>query len=126
MEIVTIVNRNSGAIIGDRIEVATTHWSKLVGLMGRRSVPESGGMLFPGATGIHTAFMRTSIDAVNLDRAGRVISIDAWLKPWRIGTITAKTRTVLELPAGTADSLRICAGDLLEVVQPSASNKEEV
>ena len=47
-------------------------------------------------------FMRFAIDAVFIDRAGRVVRVAADLPPWRFATAARGARDVLELPPGTA------------------------
>jgi uncharacterized membrane protein (UPF0127 family) len=58
-------------------------------------------------------FMRFAIDAVFLDRAGRVVRIAAALPPWHLATAARGARDVLELPAGTAARTGTQAGDEL-------------
>jgi uncharacterized membrane protein (UPF0127 family) len=63
-------------------------------------------------------FMRFAIDAVFIDRAGRVVRVAADLPPWRLATAARGARDVLELPAGTARLTGTQAGDEL-VFEPS-------
>jgi uncharacterized membrane protein (UPF0127 family) len=61
-------------------------------------------------------FMRFPIDAVFLDRSGRVVKVAARLLPW-VGLVPFVRRAdrVVELPAGAAERLRIQPGDELRV-----------
>jgi uncharacterized membrane protein (UPF0127 family) len=63
-------------------------------------------------------FMRFAIDAVFLDRTGRVVRVAADLPPWRLAAMARGARDVLELPAGTAARTRTQAGDEL-VFEPT-------
>ena len=63
--------------------------------------------------------MRFSIDALFLDRGGRVVRVAERLPVWRIATAAHGARDVLELPAGTAARTATQAGDEL-VFEPSA------
>ena len=65
---------------------------------------------------IHTIGMRYAIDAVYLDRQGRVLRIDEALRPGKVWAQQRGARHVLELPAGGAKRCGISAGDMLEVV----------
>ena len=58
-------------------------------------------------------FMRFAIDAVFLDRAGRVVKVAADLPPWRLAIAARGARDVLELPAGTAARTGTQVGDEL-------------
>jgi uncharacterized membrane protein (UPF0127 family) len=63
-------------------------------------------------------FMRFSIDAVFVDRAGRVVRVADRLSPWRAAVIARGAAEVIELPAGVASETRTQAGDEL-VFEPA-------
>lgn len=63
-------------------------------------------------------FMRFAIDAVFIDRSGRVVRVAADLPPWRLATAARGARDVIELPAGTAARTGTQAGDEL-VLEPT-------
>ena len=108
--------KNDGTLIAEPLEVATSVVSRGLGLMGRARLPERGGLLIERCNGIHMMFMRFPIDAVFLDRSGRVLRVYRRLPPW-IGLVPFVSRAdrVAELPAGTADRLGIRPGDELRV-----------
>ncbi len=56
-------------------------------------------------------FMRFAIDAVFVDRAGRVVRVAERLGPWRTAVIARGAAEVIELPAGTAAETQTQAGD---------------
>jgi len=58
--------------------------------------------------------MRFSIDAVFIDKGGRVVRVAERLRPWRLATAARGARDVLELPAGTAARTGTQAGDELQ------------
>ena len=55
--------------------------------------------------------MRFPIDAVFIDRAGRVVRVAPDLPPWRFAIAARGARDVLELPAGTAARTDTQVGD---------------
>lgn len=61
--------------------------------------------------------MRFPIDAVFIDRSGRVVRVASDLPPWRFAVAAAGARDVLELPAGTAARTGTQAGDEL-LIEP--------
>jgi uncharacterized protein len=95
-------------------EVADRPLLRMRGLIGRRGLPAGEGMLLCPAPGIHTAFMRFSIDALFLDRNLRVLDIVEQLRPWRMAS-KYRARAVLELPAGECARRRVSVGDRLEL-----------
>ncbi len=56
-------------------------------------------------------FMRFAIDAVFLDRAGRVVKVAAGLRPWVPAVAARGAAEVLELPPGTAARTGTQVGD---------------
>ena len=95
---------------------ARGYFARLRGLLGR-TLKEDGGMLLTPCSAIHTVGMGYPIDAIYLDRQGRVLRIDESLKPGRVLPMQLGARHVLELPAGSAKRRTILTGDKLEVIQ---------
>lgn len=95
---------------------ATGFFARLRGLLGR-TLQADGGMLLTPCSEIHTIGMRYPIDALYLDQQGRVLRIDASLKPGRILPRQSGARHVLELPDGSAKRRMLSAGDILEVIR---------
>lgn len=62
--------------------------------------------------------MRFAIDAVFVDRAGRVVRVVERLPPWRTAVFARAAAEVIELPAGTASQTQTQAGDEL-VFEPA-------
>lgn len=91
------------------ITVADTPLTRMRGLLGRQSLAPDEGLLLKPAGSVHTAFMRFPIDVVFLDRDLKVLRVAADVPPWRI-VAQRGAKAVLELPAGTADRIRIGPG----------------
>ena len=62
--------------------------------------------------------MRFAIDAVFVDRAGRVVRVAERLSPWRPVVVARGAEDVIELPAGTASETHTQVGDEL-VFEPA-------
>jgi len=92
---------SSGKVLATDVAVATSLMARMRGLMGRSSLPAGQGLLIQPCKGIHTFFMRFSIDAVFLDRDNRVVAFFQSLAPNRMTPVYGKAKSVLELPAGT-------------------------
>jgi uncharacterized membrane protein (UPF0127 family) len=108
-----IVNASRGTVVASRAEKAEAHWARLMGLMGRRALPEDGALLIVPCSSVQTCFMRFAIDVVFLDRDGQVVKVVSEMKPYRMALGGRGARSALELPAGAAAERRISVGDRL-------------
>jgi hypothetical protein len=82
--------------------------------MGRRSLAPDYGLLISPSNGVHTLWMRFSIDVLLLDREHRVLSAYGNLRPFRVTALNWKASAALELPAGTIAATSTQVGDLLQ------------
>jgi uncharacterized protein len=114
-------------VLAARLETAGSLWAKFLGLMGRRSLPEGGGLWLPASNGIHMMFMRFPIDAVFVgrrDATGRhpVVSVHRSLRPWLgLVPLVRHAHGVLELPAGAIDATGTAVGDLISLDEPATA-----
>jgi uncharacterized membrane protein (UPF0127 family) len=95
-------------------EIAATARSRSRGLLGRRSLLPSSGMLITPCRMIHTWFMQFSIDAVFLDRSGRGVKICEAVEPFRLVWGGRRAHDTLELAAGEARLHGLRVRDVLE------------
>lgn len=93
--------------------IAKTFWSRFVGLLGRRRLPEGEGLLFVPGGSIHTLAMRFPIDVVFIDANLTVLRISRDVSPWRFVLAPQRTRFVLELNGGALRDIPIRARDRL-------------
>jgi uncharacterized protein len=113
-EFLRISNPVRQSVLGHQIGVADTTLTRFVGLIGRTSLARGQGLLIQPSNGVHTLWMRFSIDVLLLDREHRVISVYGDLRPFRVTAINWKASGALELPAGTIAATGTQLGDLLE------------
>jgi uncharacterized membrane protein (UPF0127 family) len=99
------------------VEVADRFVRRLVGLLGRRSLPPEHGLLITRCDSIHTIGMRFPIDAVFVDRGSRVVKAVEALRPFRVVWPVRRAIAVLELPAGTIRRTRTRVGDELQFLE---------
>ena len=114
-EFLRISNPVRQSVLGDRIRVADTTLTRLVGLMGRGSLALGHGLLIRPSNGVHTLWMRFSIDVLLLDREFRVLSVYGNLRPFRLTAINWKASSALELPSGTIAATDTQLGDQLQL-----------
>ena len=109
----TLLNERTGRLLASAVEVAGTSASRRRGLLGRDSLDPSAALIIAPCSSIHTFFMRFVIDAVFVDRGGRVLKAVQRLKPWRIAA-SFGAFAVIELNAGSLDrSDGVVQGDRL-------------
>jgi uncharacterized membrane protein (UPF0127 family) len=96
-------NLSTGTVVAAHVAVASTHAQRAVGLLGRRAIQGDEGLWIVPCRGVHTCFMRFSIDLVALDPGGLVIDRAVALQPWRLRWPRARAVGVLELAAGALD-----------------------
>jgi uncharacterized protein len=114
---IRVINRTRQTVLVNAGHIASSPWSRLVGLLGRREFQPGDGLLLRGEQAIHTLGMFFPIDVVYLDRDGRVLRAVGTLPPQRLGPLVRKARNVLELPAGTLAATHTREGDEL-VIEP--------
>ena len=90
-----------GASWRDRVTVASRRLERAVGLLGRSHLDAGEALWITPCHGVHTWFMRFSIDVIAMDADGVVVDAVSTLKPWRMRLPKPGAHSVLELPAGT-------------------------
>ena len=110
--IVRNITRNT--LLADHCDMADTFFARFKGLQLKRNLPSGCGLLITPCSSIHMFFMRFPIDAIFFDTNRTVLYIEESIKPWRISKLVKGSRSVLELPAGTASATGTKPGDRLE------------
>jgi uncharacterized membrane protein (UPF0127 family) len=109
-----VINTTRRTLVGERIRVAETGLTRIVGLLGERELLPGDGLLIVPSQSIHTWGMQFPIDIAVLDNEWKVIAIRPALCPFRITRLFWKAAAVLELPSGRLDSTSTCVGDSME------------
>ncbi len=115
METITVVNRTRETVLGERIAIAETSWSRMVGLLGQSGLEPGAGLLIIPSQAIHTVAMRFAIDVVFVARNWRVVHVRPALVPYRMSGIHWKAHFVLELPVGAIAQTSTSVGDQLSI-----------
>ncbi|HUU67297.1 MAG TPA: DUF192 domain-containing protein [Methyloceanibacter sp.] len=108
-----------------QVEVATTYGERALGLMFRRTLPDTAGMLFlydpPQRVGMWMRNTVIPLDMIFISGDGRVHRIQANTEPFSTDLIPSggEVGGVLELNAGQADKIGLKRGD--RVVYPGLS-----
>ena len=110
-----LVHVDSGRVLAERLERPRSFLGRGLGLMFRRRLPAAHGIWIMPCSGIHTFFMRFPIDVLFLDRSQRIVRVYPGLGRWRLVPLVWRAHSVVELPAGTVDGLRLRPGDQLSI-----------
>lgn len=114
-EALAVLNTTKNTVLGDRIGVADTSITRMVGLLGKGGLePGSGLLIFPSQA-IHTVAMRFPIDVLFVDRQWKVVHTQPSMVPYRISGIHWRARCVIELPEGTIAKTSTEVGDQLSI-----------
>lgn len=111
-----IINTTRGTELARDARIARGYWSRLVGLLGRSSLPAGEALVLEPCSSVHTAFMRFAIDVVYYDRERRVVKVVPKLRPFRMSGALRASCSVIELPGGTVAGSGTAPGDQLEFV----------
>ena len=110
---VFVYNNTRETFLAFRVKVADSIFSRLVGLLGKRSLqPDSGVWIVP-ANAIHTVGMLFSFDLVLIDKNFKVVGLRELVRPFRVTWPEGKAESVLEMPAHTIFRSRTQIGDQL-------------
>lgn len=95
------------------VEVADSFMTRFKGLMLKKTLDDTSGLLIKKCSCIHTCFMRFPIDVIYLDKDYTVLYTET-VVPWRTGKIVKHAKHVLELPEGKKENYT--TGEKLELV----------
>lgn len=104
-------NKRNSKIVCENIEIATSFFARLKGLMFREKLNKGEGLLINPCNSIHTFFMKFPIDVLFVNKEDEIIACIEKMKPSRISKIYGKAKYVVELSAGTIESKDIKVGD---------------
>jgi len=110
---VFVYNKTRETFLAFRVAVADSILSRLVGLLGRRSLSQDSGVWIVPANAIHTIGMLFSFDLVLIDRNFKVVGLRELVRPCTITWPNHRAESVLELPAHTVFRSRTRIGDQL-------------
>lgn len=112
-----LINQNNGQVVAESISIADTFLKRLKGLMFTKKLPSDCALYLKPCNGIHTFFMRYSIDVLHLDSECRIVAIEENLKPWKLGKIHSFTTQIIELSSGVICKTNLKIGNRLEIIK---------
>lgn len=106
-----VKNISNGEIISEKVKLAKSFSDKTFGMILSKN---SEGLIFKTRFGIHTFFMRKSIDVIVLDKENKVVQISENLRPNNIFLWNPKFNIIIELPQGLVKKSKTKVGDSLK------------
>jgi uncharacterized membrane protein (UPF0127 family) len=97
---VSLIDADSGNVIVEQLELATTFWRRFRGLQLRRELPRGSGLLLVPCRSIHTHWMRFAVDVAMIGDDGITLAVETAVPPWRMLAGPQPTHAVLETAAG--------------------------
>lgn len=112
MEKVKVKNVRKNQLVGDKIEIADSFFTRLKGLLGKSGLEAGEGLILVPCSSIHCIGMKFAIDVIFMDIDRKVIWIRENMKP---GTKEAKRNAycVLEVASGVVQEKNVQIGDVL-------------
>ncbi|MCL4378768.1 MAG: DUF192 domain-containing protein [Actinobacteria bacterium] len=102
-------------IISDKIKAADNFFTRLFGLIFKRKLKNSEGLLIEECKSIHTFGMRYCIDVIFLDKFDEIIKVFHSFKPFRFTPLIKNASRVLELKSGFINYVSLKTGDRLYI-----------
>jgi uncharacterized membrane protein (UPF0127 family) len=116
---VYIYNKTRETFVATEATVADSYLRRLVGLLGKtkRWAQLGRGLWIVPSRGVHTIGMMFPIDLIFLSKEKEVVHVEEHLRPFRIGAVSLKATSVLELPAHTVFRTGTQVGDRMEIAR---------
>ena len=125
---VFVYNKTKETFLAFRVSVADSMVSRLIGLLGKRSLkPDSGVWIVP-ANSIHTIGMLFTFDLVLIDKDFKVVGLRELMRPFKVTWPNFRAASVIELPAHTIFKSHTEVGDqlVIERYEAKKSTQSEV
>lgn len=110
-----IINKTKNITLLDKVIMADTFFSRLKGLMGKKSLDKGEGIIIKPCSSIHSFGMKMAIDVAFIDKDNQVIHILSNFKPRKMSPIIKGSKYVIEASANLfKDKLEV--KDIIEVI----------
>jgi len=100
-------------MLADKAKLADKFFSRMKGLLGKKSLSQGEGLIIYPCKQIHSAFMRFPFDALFLDSDFNVLHVEKNMSPFQISPLIRQACMVVELPSGIVEKTRTEPGDRL-------------
>ena len=108
-----ILNTTQNKIIVDKVVVADSFLSRMIGLLNHKTLPSTEALLITHCQSIHMFFMRFPIDAIFVGKNNKVVGLVYNIKPFQLSPIFFKASFVIEVAVGVISKSKTALGDTL-------------
>jgi len=116
---ILVRNLTRNTVLADHADVADTRAKRRQGLLKHTGLAAGEGLWIAPCEGVHSFFMKFTIDVFYLDSKLKVRKLRPNMVPWRI-SVCLPADSVLELPAGAIAATRTERGDQLAIEKLSS------
>lgn len=92
-----ICERDNGQVLVKSVRHANHFWSRLKGLLGRKSLDLSEGLLIEPCNSVHSLGMKFPIAVIYLSKDNQILHLLPELRPGKLGPVIRGSRRVLEM-----------------------------
>jgi len=110
---VYVYNLTKETFLAYQVKVADSVLSRMIGLLGKRSLQPEGGVWIVPCNSIHTIGMLFTIDVVLVDKNLKVVGLHELVRPFSITRPNFRAESILELPPHTIFKSGTTVGDQL-------------
>src|ERR1700722_11696641 len=110
---VFVYNKTRETFLAFRVAVADSILGRLVGLLGKKSLPPDSGVWIVPSNAVHTIGMLFSFDLVLIDKDFKVVGLRELVRPFTVTWPNHRAESVIELPAHSIFRSRTQIGDQL-------------
>lgn len=110
-----LVRADGNKIVSDQVILARSFLKRTLGLIVGPPLTGSQCLFIPECNSIHTVGMRYGIDAVFIDRGGKIVKIYHRLKPFRFTPFIKSARAVIEFRGGQVAGYKLSEGQVLDI-----------
>jgi hypothetical protein len=115
-----LINKSKNKILAENFIFADTPVKRMLGLLGRNSLPPGQALVLAPCNSIHTFFMRFAIDLIFLDKNDVIIKTAHNCLPNKSIVMCWGAVKVIELPAGKILATGTQAMDKIQILGQSS------
>lgn len=112
-----LYNKTRKSPVVAKVDLATTFFKRLKGLLGTKSLEEDRGLFLSPCKSIHMFGMKYAIDAVFLNKDLKVVELVENIQPGAVSGHYRDALSCLELAQGTIKRVNLEIGDQLSWIE---------
>ena len=103
-------------VICEEVELADNWYRRFMGLMFRKTMANSHGLLLDPCSSIHTFNMKFNIDTIYLDKDNVIIHLDEDVPKGKIRPFVKNSQKVLEINSGLIAKYQLQLGEKVSII----------